>query len=169
MRTGHLTERTELERALRLIRRRWPLIVACVVLLAGAAVGFSLLQQKKYTASASLLFRDTQFDQELFGSNFVSPSSVDPAQQQATNIDLVSLPVVASRTAHMLGLAPALVKSEVSISAAGQSTVAQISVTDPNPRGSPMPTHSSMCSSASTPTGRRSLPLNGLYSSSSRS
>jgi receptor protein-tyrosine kinase len=134
MRTGDLTDQTEFDRALRTIRRRWSLIVGCIVLAALAALGFSLVQQKQYTASASLLFRDTQFDQQLFGSNFVTPTNSDPAQQQATNVDLAALPVIATRTAHALGLTPALVKSEVSVSGTGQSTIAQISVTDPNPR-----------------------------------
>ncbi len=63
-------EGTTLEQLLLMLRRRWHLIVACVVLVAGAAIAFSLLQRDEYTASASLLFSNTQFDQELFGSNF---------------------------------------------------------------------------------------------------
>ena len=69
-----------------MLRRRWQLILVCVVLVTGAAIVFSLLQQDKYTASASLLFQDTQFDQELFGSNFTA-AAVDPTREAATNID----------------------------------------------------------------------------------
>ena len=126
------SESKNLEQLLLVIRRRWRMLLLCVVLVTAAAVGFSELQQKQYTASASLLFRDTQFDQELFGANF-TPSVVDPTQEQATNIDLVSLPTVASRTAAALHLPAGLVKSEVTISAVGQSNIAQINVIDPDP------------------------------------
>ncbi len=89
------SESKNLDQLLLVIRRRWRMLLLCVVLVTAAAVGFSELQQKQYTASATLLFRDTQFDQELFGTNF-TPSVVDPTQEQATNIDLASLPIVAS-------------------------------------------------------------------------
>jgi receptor protein-tyrosine kinase len=124
---------TNLEQFVHVLRRRWRLLLACVVLVGLAAVGFSLIQAKLYTASASLLFRDTQFDQELFGSNF-TPSSTDPQQQQATNLDLASLPTVATRTAVVLHLPASLVASEVTVSGVGQSNIAQISVTDLSPR-----------------------------------
>lgn len=127
-------ERSGLDQTLLVLRRRWWLIAAMAILVAGCAVGFSLLQQKKYTASASLLFRDTQFDQELFGNNFVPPSNTDPTQAQATNVDLVSLPVIATLTAQALHLSPSLISSELSVSGTGQSTIAKISVTDPNPQ-----------------------------------
>jgi receptor protein-tyrosine kinase len=125
-------ESKNLDQLLLVIRRRWRMLLLCVVLVTAAAVGFSELQQKQYTASASLLFRDTQFDQELFGANF-TPSVVDPTQQQATNIDLASLPIVAARTTAALHLPGGVVSSEASISAVGQANLAQISVTDPDP------------------------------------
>src|SRR5581483_10954233 len=124
---------TNFEQLLMILLRRWPLIVGSVVIVAAAAVGFSLLQQNEYTASASLLFRNTQFDQELFGANFTSSSVVDPTRDAATNIDLASLPTVASRTAAALHLPPGLVRSEISVSGVGQANVAQISATDPDP------------------------------------
>jgi capsular exopolysaccharide synthesis family protein len=126
------SENTTVEQLLLVLRRRWQLIVICVVLVTGAAIGFSLLQQDKYTASASLLFQNTQFDQELFGSNFTA-AAVDPTREAATNIDLVSLPTVASRTAAVLHLPTPLVRTEVSVSGGGQADVAQVSATDPSP------------------------------------
>ena len=64
--------------------RRAPLIVACMLLTAGTALVFSLLQTKQYTADASLLFRDPGFDQRLFGSS--APQAPDPTREAATNI-----------------------------------------------------------------------------------
>ena len=123
---------TTLEQLLLTLRRRWKLIVVCVVLVAGAAITFSMLQRNEYTASASLLFSNTQFDQQLFGSNFTT-SAVDPTREAATNIDLVSLPTVASRAAADLHLPKQMVQSAISVSGAGQADVARVSATDPNP------------------------------------
>src|SRR3954464_12231629 len=81
--------------------RRAPLIVACTLITAAAALVFSLTQTKQYTADASLLFRDPGFDQQIFGSSdFSAP---DPTREAATNITLVSLKAVADRTAADLG------------------------------------------------------------------
>jgi capsular exopolysaccharide synthesis family protein len=125
-------EDSNFEQLFTVLRRRWRLLLSCVALVTVSAVGLSMLQQHRYTASASLLFRDTQFDQELFGSNF-TPYANDPAQQQATNIDLASLPIVAQRTAQALHLGDGIVAGEVSVSGVGQSNIANISVTDPDP------------------------------------
>jgi succinoglycan biosynthesis transport protein ExoP len=125
-------EATNLYQLLFVLRRRWRLLAASIVLVAAAAVGFSLLQQNEYTASASLLFRNTQFDQELFGSNFTT-GVVDPTRDAATNLDLVSLPTVAARTAAALHLPKAVVRSELSVSGVGQANVAQVSATNPSP------------------------------------
>ncbi len=115
------------------LRRRWRLIVACAVLVSAAAAGFSLLQRNQYTASAALLFRNTQFDQELFGANFTTGGTIDPAREAATNVDLVALPTVAQRTAGALRVPPTLIRSEVSVSGAGQADVVQVVATDPDP------------------------------------
>ena len=61
-------EEPDTRRILAGLFRRAPLIVACTLLTAGAALIFSLVQTKQYTADASLLFRDPGFDQKLFGS-----------------------------------------------------------------------------------------------------
>src|SRR5436190_22792763 len=80
--------------------RRAPLLVACTLLTARAALVFSLLQTKEYTADASLLFRDPGFDQRLFGG---TPAYTDPTREAATNLSLVSLEAVANRAAASLG------------------------------------------------------------------
>jgi receptor protein-tyrosine kinase len=103
------------------------------VVASAAAFGFSVAQQKQYTASSQLLFQNTNFSQQLFGSNFVNPS-LDPVSEQATNLSLASLPAVADRTASALHLPAGLVSSEVSVSSVGQSNLATVSATDPLPR-----------------------------------
>ena len=85
-------QETNLEQVLRVLRRRWPVILLCVVVAAGAAVGFSLLQTKTYSASATLLFREPSFDEQLYGT-FV-PTNLDPTRLAATNQHMVSLPII---------------------------------------------------------------------------
>ena len=113
--------------------RRAPLIVACTLLTAAAALVFSLVQTKQYTADASLLFRDPGFDQQIFGSsNFDAP---DPTREAATNLKLVSLKAVADRTAASLGggVSGDEVSNKVSVQSEGQADVVSINATDPDP------------------------------------
>jgi tyrosine-protein kinase len=114
--------------------RRAPLIVACTLLTAAAALVFSLAQTKEYTASASLLFRDPGFDQRLFGASIAATS--DPQREAATNITLVSLKAVAERTAATFdhGLTADDISNKVSIQSEGQSDVASVRATDSDPR-----------------------------------
>jgi succinoglycan biosynthesis transport protein ExoP len=125
------------ERALlaRGLRRRWPLVVLCAALAAGVALAISLAQEKQYTATASLLFRDPGFDKALFGA-FSLPDSEDPGRQAATNTNLVSLPVVADRVARELGgdLTGRDVELDTKVSAVGTSNLNEIAVTDPDPQ-----------------------------------
>jgi succinoglycan biosynthesis transport protein ExoP len=116
------------------LRRRPWVVLACTLLVLAAAYGVSRLQEKQYTATASLFFRDPGFDQKLFGSTFVEPSP-DPVRQAATDVKLVSLRVVAERTAAALGhrLTADEVAAKVTASAEGQADLVSISATDPSP------------------------------------
>jgi succinoglycan biosynthesis transport protein ExoP len=116
------------------LRRRWTLIVACAVIGAVAALAYSVTHHKEYTASASLWFHDPGFDQKLFGSNFL-PSASDPQEQQATNVDLAALNVVAARTASAIGhgLTAGAVAGALTTSALGTSDIVRISATAGSP------------------------------------
>lgn len=120
---------------LRVLRRRAGLIALCFVVTAGAAVGFSLLQEKQYTASASLLFRDPGFDQKVFGSSVLNLGT-DPTREAATNVKLVGLDAIADRTAKALGhgLTGPEVQGEVSVEAQGQANVVAVRGTNHDPR-----------------------------------
>jgi receptor protein-tyrosine kinase len=116
------------------LRRRIGIVLICAVLLPAAALAYSLSQEKQYSTSASLLFRDPQFDQKLFGNVVFSPN-LDPDREAATNVRLVSLRVVAERTARKLktGLTGIEVKGKVEVASEGQSDVVSITATDPTP------------------------------------
>src|SRR5918992_748066 len=87
---------------LRAVRARWPTVLLFVMVVPAIALGVALLQEKQYTASASLLFRDPALDQKLFGSSVVQESN-DPTRDAQTNVELVSLGAVAERTARVVG------------------------------------------------------------------
>src|SRR3954454_2717609 len=119
---------------LRMLRRRIGIVLLCAVLVPAAALVFSLSQQKQYSATASLLFRDPQLDQKFSGSPIFAPSS-DPTREAATNVKLASLEVIAARTSKALGgkVAPGDITGSITVAPAGQSDVVSVTATDPDP------------------------------------
>src|SRR5215813_2050233 len=91
----------ELIGALRVLRQRAPLIAMCVFLTAAAAFALSKAQQKQYTATAQVLFRNAQLDQQAAGLQVVNQTNPQP--QTDTNLELATLPRVAAETAADLG------------------------------------------------------------------
>ena len=122
---------TGLATALRVLRRRARIIVLCALIVPISSFAFSVSQEKQYTTSASLLFRDPQLDQKLFGSTFLAPS-IDPNRAAATNVQLVSLDEVADRTQRLVPGSEE-VKDKVEVAAEGQSDVVSVTATDPDP------------------------------------
>jgi succinoglycan biosynthesis transport protein ExoP len=115
------------------LRRRAGLIVLCAVFATVAALGISLLQQKQYSASASLLFRNPGFAESLFGNSVTTPST-DPEREAATNEKLVGLKIVAKRTSeHLKGLTPEEVSNMVSVSASGEADIVSVTATSSKP------------------------------------
>jgi succinoglycan biosynthesis transport protein ExoP len=114
-------------------QRAW-LIVLCAVVATSAALGISLLQQDQYSASASLLFRNPGFAENLFGNSASAPAT-DPTREAATNEELVGLEVVSKRTADRLeGLTPEEVSGMVSVSASGEADIVSVTATSPDPQ-----------------------------------
>jgi succinoglycan biosynthesis transport protein ExoP len=113
-------------------RRRWVVLQALVIVPAAALV-FSLLQEDKYTATASLLFRSASTETLPQGG---TPGFVDPTREAATNDQLVSLPAVAQETAKLLrGRATAGdVAGSVTVDAGGEADIARITATTTSPR-----------------------------------
>lgn len=118
---------------LRALRRRRAVVLLVLAVVPLSALAVSLFQEKQYTASASLLFRDPRLDAKLFESSILEPST-DPSREAQTNVRLVSLDAVADRTAARLGhLSGDDVSEKVDVSPAGQSDVVAIKATDPKP------------------------------------
>jgi succinoglycan biosynthesis transport protein ExoP len=129
------TEQTNLslEQVLNILRRRAGWIVLCFVLVAAAAYGLSKHQTKKYTATASLVFNNNQQAQEVAGLP-VSSSNSQQAQQ-STNLKLVQLGDMATKTADVLGqgLTKDKISADLSVSAEGESNIVNVAATAASP------------------------------------
>lgn len=115
-----------------IVRRNLLLLAICLITVPAVALGYSLLQAKEYTASASLLFGGQSLEAKLFGFE----SNEDPQREAATNIKLVSSDEVAVRTAKALdvpGLTAADVQNAVSVTPEGESKLIAIEATDTDP------------------------------------
>jgi len=128
------SHRSDLERILQTLSRRWMVIIGCALVATAVAVGVSLAQQKEYAATASLLFQNSSFAEELFGdssSNF----SPDPSREAATNEKLVGLKIVGHRAAKQIpGLNGKEVSEMVSVSAEGEADVVSVTATSADPQ-----------------------------------
>lgn len=127
------SETLNLEEALRVLRRRVPLIVLCVIVVAGAAYAYSKHQTKKYTASASLAFSYSPLSQQIAG---LPANSGNLLAQQASNLELVRLGDMAAKTANKLGhgLTEEEIADSLSISGEGESSVVDVSATATSPQ-----------------------------------
>jgi capsular exopolysaccharide synthesis family protein len=126
----------DLGQVLAVLRRRLPLVVVCVVIVAGAAYAFSKRETKKYTASASLSFNSNPLSEQIAGlSTGGSTSSNGLLAQEANNVELVKSGETAVRTASLIdhGLTPARVIESVSVSGQGESSVVVVSATTTSP------------------------------------
>ena len=129
------TEQTSLsfEQVLGVLRRRAPWILLCFVLVAAAAFGFSKHETKKYTATATLVFNNSQISQEVAGLPVGLGGS--PQAQQNTNLKLVKLGDMAEKTASKLGegLTKKKVDQSLSVTAETESNIVEVSATATSP------------------------------------
>jgi Mrp family chromosome partitioning ATPase len=128
------TEHTKLslEQMFGVVRRRALWILLCVVLVGAAAYGFSKQQTKKYTATASLVFNENQLGQQVAGLPVTS--SGGQQAQQNTNLKLVQLGDMASKTATQLGMTKHQVEAALDVSAQGESNIVNVAATATKPK-----------------------------------
>jgi succinoglycan biosynthesis transport protein ExoP len=125
--------RENLPRVFATLQRHAGLIVLCTVLTAAAAFGVSELQQKQYSASASLLFRNPGFAEDLFGTT-AATTSTDPTREAATNERLVGLKAVSVRAAeHLSGLSAEEVSNMISVSSQGEAEIVAVTASSTDP------------------------------------
>lgn len=120
-----------MEQGLTIVRRRKLVFVQALIVVPLLALVLSLAQDEQYTATATLLFREDP--QGLLGDD--AGTFVDPSRAAATNDELVSLPVVAERTADQMDadVTGQQVLSSVSVDSGGEADIAEISATTASP------------------------------------
>jgi succinoglycan biosynthesis transport protein ExoP len=129
------SEVLDLKQALGVLRRRLPVIVLCVVVVAGAAYGFSKREAKRYTATASVVFNNNnQLTQEVSGVA-TNNSSNSLLAQQATDLELLKTGDMAAKTARLLGhgLTEQQIAENLSVSGRGESGIVDVTVTASSP------------------------------------
>jgi uncharacterized protein involved in exopolysaccharide biosynthesis len=104
---------------LRVVRRRWWILVAAALLATAGAVGYSLHQQKLYSASAQVLLNSQNLAAEI--SNVTVPN-VDPARVAQTQAGVARVPTVAIRALRTIHVRN---RTAISSSAARQCRPAQ--------------------------------------------
>jgi polysaccharide biosynthesis transport protein len=134
---------TERERPARELRdilaglrsRAWVFAVS-VLVVAGLAYLIAGSHAKTYTASAVLLFDDTgQIEQSVLGASTGDQATAQ--QQTSTDHDLASLPIIAQRTAALVGhgLTAQQVSDRVSIPTGDGGDTADVQATGPTAAG----------------------------------
>lgn len=116
---------------LRAVGRRWYLVLACALIAPAVAWAITLTQEEKYSASSSLLFRESYLSNTLFGQSVFAPA-LDPARAGQTNLELVALAAVSRRTAEALdeGLTAGDIQSRIGVDAGTDADLVDITATD---------------------------------------
>ena len=126
-------ESSPFEALVRIVRLHKLWVLQGLVIVPVVVMALTLTQDKAYTATASLLFRD-----DSTGSVVQNTSGVlaDPARIAATNDALIALPTVAGRAAKLAGggITAADVRGSIGIGSGADSDVVQISATTPDPQ-----------------------------------
>ena len=114
------------------LRRRWLVVLVCVVAAPLIALIVSSSKPKQYAAKAEILFSVTRFDQALFGTG--ATPAPDPTRQAATNLRLVNLREVSVRTGQKLGIPTEQVAGAIAVAAEGDANLASVTATWGGPR-----------------------------------
>lgn len=116
--------------------RRKLVVLATVIVSAGAAVALSERSPKKYSSSAQLLFRDPGFAQALFGNNLFSTGQQEPQRTTQTNIDVVTSANVASEAKNLMrtGEPASSLLESISVTPNANADIATIKATRGNAR-----------------------------------
>jgi capsular exopolysaccharide synthesis family protein len=127
------SEVLNIERALRVVWRRAPIIAICVLVVAGAAFLLAHRQPKEYTASAALSFDSEPLSQQVAG---LPTAAQNVIVQRASNLELVRRGSMATTTATGVGhgLTAASVAASISVTAQGESNVVGLSAKAKSPQ-----------------------------------
>ena len=85
------------------LRRRWPVVLACVLVMPLAAFGFTRLQPRQYQATASVLLNDPSTAAGIAGADQAAAVVSDQTTLLSTEQGLASAPKVSETAAQALG------------------------------------------------------------------
>jgi succinoglycan biosynthesis transport protein ExoP len=121
-----------MEQALRIVRRRKWIVVQALIAVPLMALALSVRQEKEYTATATLLFRETPA--------VLEETAVlrDPTREAATNGELVALPEVAAKASEELNesISGAEFLESVEVTPSTSAETATVSATTTSPERS---------------------------------
>jgi capsular exopolysaccharide synthesis family protein len=128
-------ESTPFETLIRIIRIHKIWVLQGIIIVPLLVMAATLTQDKAYTATANLQFRD---DSTGIVEQNSGASIDDPTRVAATNDALLALPTIAGRAAKLVGggVTAADVRGAVSISSGQESDVVAINATTPDPQRS---------------------------------
>jgi capsular exopolysaccharide synthesis family protein len=86
----------------RILARRWHVVLLCALIVPAVSYYLTSRQDKRYEATAKVLFRDSGQDRQ-FANTPGLPENLDQERQAATIRDLLQLPAVARGAAEALG------------------------------------------------------------------
>lgn len=118
-----------LEQIFGVLRRRGVWIALSLVVFAGGAYAYSKHQPKKYSATAAVIFSNNPLSQQIAGLSPTNSNSI--VAQQDSNLELVRLGNVATKTAATLGngLTAEEVRSSLTIGTQGETNVIDVQAT----------------------------------------
>jgi polysaccharide biosynthesis transport protein len=128
---SHLENEPEVLHYARVLRGRWKLIAACVVLAVGGAVAYAKLAPRRYHAQAELLVSPASSSDVALSALPVLHASSEPTRDSLTAVGLITTPQIAQATVTALHLnesAGALL-ANVSATPIGQSNLVSLQAT----------------------------------------
>lgn len=117
---------------LRTLRRRWIVLLVCIVGCPAIAVALHARAQKRYEATAAVAFNVANLSDNALQ---VVASSSDPARDAATNVLIARSSEVGAAVVKQLSLpnTPQQVLSHISVAAAPNADILNITASDANP------------------------------------
>ncbi len=128
-------ESSALINAIRVVRERWWLVAAGLIVGFAVALAFSMHAVKQYTATSTLLVRPSNLPAIIAPSQTQATDSTTLAHIQSDDVALVSSGAVAQRVQKLLGIKRTIgdLQSEVTATAQATNDLVTIQVTDPDP------------------------------------
>lgn len=128
-------EKTNALDGIEVLRRRWGVVIACIVLVTGLSILFSLHEHKKYSASSQVLLSEQDLASQLSGTSQYTGITVTSQEIAQTQADMARGQQVAAQTvaAAHLTETPTEFLGSSSVTPAANANVLTFTATDKSP------------------------------------